>query len=234
MGRERARHEACSSGCALPRSRGEPRGSGIDWRKEVGRRTQRLFAPAALSLVVLAGTPLAAAERPFELSLVADPGGSYSDARGVELDSGFGLGLGWWQSARWRTELRVIVSSGGSHGRDLDSNTYDHGFAYAFPNSSSWRPYVEFGAHYQTNDVAEPNPLCVGGPLPCDRRHASSRDTGGFVGGSVDWTFSRHAALRLDGRLLVYDTSRSGNDRLTLDQGTGASTDLTAALVLRF
>lgn len=66
--------------------------------------------------------------------------------------------------------------------------------------------------------------VCVAGP--CPDLEQTFDDTGLFVGGGVDWQANDWFSLRLDGRLLIYDSERSGE----VEEGA----DLTAGVVFRF
>jgi hypothetical protein len=158
------------------------------------------------------------AER-FELSVVAEPGASYSDYEGFDVDLGFGVGVGWLLAEPWSVELRGLFAEGDV----VDVETFQLGLRRGFPGAGAWRPFVQAGLHFQRSEL-EIEVFCIQAPCPpLEERH---EDFGVYAGGGVDWGFARRAALRLDGRLAVYDSGRSG--------GTEDTLDVTAGLVVRF
>lgn len=190
-------------------------------------RASTLGLALSLLAAIFATAPtLSAQEHPFELSVVLEPGGSYSDYEGFDLDLGYGVGLGWAFSDAWSAELRWLGRESDSRFSDLDLDTYQLGVRRTFAAGSAWRPFVELGAHYQSAEI-EFEVVCID-PIrdPCPPMRSSPEELGAFVGGGADWYFSRRAALRLDGRVAVYDSDSSGD--------TEDSIDLTAGIVLRF
>lgn len=180
---------------------------------------------AVLSAALLAPLPLAASEPGFELSLVAAPSASYSDYDGFEFDTGLGLGLGWAFSERWSVELRGLWRESDRFGdfEQLDHQTFDLGLRRHFLPGSSWQPFLQAGASLQRAEVVREVVCTVPIVSPCPPEVEDRDDVGGFVGGGVDWNFSRRAALRFDGRLILLD-SDAGGERV----------DATAGLVFRF
>jgi len=180
--------------------------------------------PHRLSWLCVLGATLAAAPAigqrlPLEVSVVVKPGASYSDYEGFELDTGYGLGIGWAFSDSWSMELRGLFADGDA----ADVETYQMGLRRAFAGAGAWRPFVQAGLHFQRSEL-EREVVCVRAPCPpLEERH---EDLGAYAGGGVDWRFAPRAALRLDGRLAVYDSDRSGSAE--------ESADVTAGLVLRF
>jgi hypothetical protein len=107
----------------------------------------------------------------------------------------------------------------------LRLDTYQLGLRRSFALASSWHPFVQLGAHYQSGDI-ETVVFCESVIGPCPTQRSSRDEPGLFVGGGVDWDFARRAALRFDGRLVVYDSDATGDN--------ATSSDLTAGLVFRF
>lgn len=192
------------------------------------RHRASIVALAALAVLWVAAPAARGQLEPLELSVIAEPGGSYSDYEGFDFDLGYGLGLGWNLSETWSVEARGLRRESDTRFQSLDLDTYQLGLRRAFDLGSAWRPFVQAGAHYQTGEI-ESEVLCVddfGVTFPCPELHQSRDEYGGFVGGGVDWQFSTPAALRFDGRFVVYESDATGDTEDTLD--------LTAGVVFRF
>lgn len=180
------------------------------------------YASTCLFLTVLllsSALPLAAqpGDKDFDLSIVLEPGGSYSDSDGADLDLGYGLGFGWRFGARWGVELRALRNEG----RFIDTDNVELGLRRFLGAPRAWRPFVSFGAHLEDTDVTCGGPavLCLSTPDP-------SNELGAFGGGGVDWQFSERSGLRFEGRATFIDTDEPGHD--------AADLDVTAGYVFRF
>lgn len=183
------------------------------------RRRLPLFA---FALALASSLPAGGQEASFEASVFVEPGGSYSDDDGLDLDTGLGVGagFGWRFSPRWTAEGRFLLYDA----EYSDHETYQLGLRYAFLEPDArWRPFVSGGLHLGQREVRR-EVVCVTGP--CPDLEQSFDDTGLFAGGGVDWQWNDWCALRLEGRLLVYDSDLSGD----LEEGV----DLTAGVVFRF
>lgn len=190
------------------------------------RKRTSLAATAALGALLVSAPAAPAPPGPFELSLMVEPGGSYSDYEGFDFDLGYGLGLGWGFADDWSLELRGLRRESDSRFQSLELDTFQLGLRRAFDLASAWRPFVQAGAHYQTGEI-ESEVVCLdaGGQVtfPCPNRIESRDELGGFVGGGVDWLFSKRAALRFDGRYVVYESDATGDSEDTLDLTVGVA-----------
>jgi hypothetical protein len=172
-----------------------------------------------LGAALVAGRSASAQRLPLELSVVVEPGASYSDYEGFELDAGYGVGFAVMFSDTWAVDLRGLRSDGSR----AEVETSQVGVRRAVGGGGDWWPFVLAGLHYQRSEL-EHQVVCVRAPCPpLVERH---EDLGFFAGGGVDWRFAPNIALRLDGRLAVYDSERSGDPE--------ESVDATAGLVVRF
>lgn len=173
-----------------------------------------------LLLTVLPSIPLPLLAQPedekLELSIVIEPGGSYSDRDGLDLDVGYGLGFGWRFGERWGVELRAFHSDG----RFVDGTAVELGLRRVLGGPRAWRPFVTFGAHLEETDVDCGSDFCIA------LVDSSSSELGAFAGGGVDWQFNDRSAVRFDGRAAVYDSDRLNDTEFDLD--------LTVGYVLRF
>jgi hypothetical protein len=182
-------------------------------------RPHRLSWLFALAAALVASAPASAQRLPLEFSVVVEPGASYSDYEGFELDAGYGVGFAVIFSESFALDLRGLRSDGSR----AEVETSQVGLRRAVGGGGAWQPFVLAGLHFQRSEL-EHQVVCVRAPCPpLVERH---EDLGVFAGGGVDWRFASRAALRLDGRLAVYDSERS--------DGTEESVDVTAGLVVRF
>ncbi len=179
-----------------------------------------------LLLDCAASASLLAQENPFELSLVVVPSGSYSEYEGSDFDLGYGLGLGWAYSEHWSAELRGLRRENDSEFAHYELDTYELGLRRRFRGADDWRPFVLFGALYQEAKRESPNYCVATVTFPCPPDIQRNSESGAFVGGGVDWNFTPHFALRLDGRGSIYESDSTGDADVRVD--------LTAGLVLRF
>lgn len=185
------------------------------------RRWTSVLALSALTALA----PLSAQENPFELSLIAVPGGSYSEYDDFDFDMGYGVGVGWAFAEDWSAELRGLRRESDSTFEMLELDSFELGLRRHF-SDGAWRPFVQLGALHQTGDI-ERQVVCTQ-PVtdPCPPLTEERSESGAFVGGGVDWNFSSRAALRLDGRALFYESDRTGD--------TDDRVEATAGIVLRF
>ncbi len=181
----------------------------------------------ALTLALLAAAaPLAAQSERFELSLLVLPGGSYSEYEGLDFDLGWGAGAGWRWSEAWSGELRGTRREHDGRFSELALDTLELGVRRHFLAGADWQPFLQVGVLRQESERRH-QVVCVE-PVtgPCPPLVDDESENGGFVGGGMDWRFTRRVALRLDGRAVFYDSERSGDseDRV----------DVSAGLVVRF
>jgi hypothetical protein len=176
--------------------------------------------------ILSCSTAVAQGDR-VELSVLVVPAASYSSVEGFELDHTFGLGAGWRFAPRWSVELRGL---GGETRTDLSyykQRTFELGLRRRLGASPTWRPFLQAGPRYRTADsssaVVCSAPIASQCPATYRIEH---EELGAFVGGGVDWLFSRNAALRFDGRLAMYDSEVTGS--------AARDVDLTLGLALRF
>lgn len=186
---------------------------------------RRMAVVLAFSTLVVSSS-LCAQEDPFEVSVIVVPGGSYSDYEGFDFDLGYGVGLGWAFSDDWSVELRGLRRESDSSFSELELDSYQLGLRRHFSAGSAWRPFVQAGAHHQTGSIEEDVFCTQPVTSPCPPHVSDRSETGGFVGGGIDWNFSSRFALRLDGRALFYESDATGD----FDNRV----DLSAGLVLRF
>ncbi len=156
----------------------------------------------------------------FELSVLAAPGGSYSDYEGFELDNGFGFAVGRRFAPRWGAEVRALWQDG----RVAEAETYQVGVRFSVEGGpGDWRPFAVGGLHLQRSDLRH-EVVCV--QAPCPPLHETHDDLGAFVGGGVDWIVSRPLTVRFEGRLAGYDSDRRSQSETT--------SHFTAGVVWRF
>lgn len=187
-------------------------------------RSTRLFLlPILLAGVLAFAARAAAAGDAFEFGLGLEPDGPPSDYSGIDLDAGLFASFGWRFDEPWTLELRVMDQDGSR----VDLTSWQAGLRYHLPAAVDWVPFVQGGVHY--GDVAARNEVvCLARGIrgPCPPLSASYEDLGVWAGGGVDWRFDPRFALRLDGRLVAYDSDLTGD--LETD------VDLTAGVVFRF
>jgi opacity protein-like surface antigen len=178
------------------------------------------FSLCVVALALACALPAFGEEAQFEVSAFVEPGASYSDYHGFDLDTGLGAGLGWRFAPHWTAEARLLRFDA----EFADAENYELGLRYAFGEADArWRPFVVGGIHHQQSDLRY-EVVCVTGP--CPDREESYDDTGLFAGGGVDWQLSDWFALRFEGRLAVYDSE--------LTDDLEEELDLTAGVVFRF
>lgn len=184
----------------------------------------RRTAPVALAAALvgaLAAATAARADDAYELALVFAPSASYSDFAGVEVDSAYGLGLGWAWSEVWGIELRGLYSDDDGPFTRYEQRSFELGLRRAFLPAAAWRPYALAGARYR-DARWEADVICVQQVgAPCDPLRQDDEAVGPMVGGGVDWHWTEAAALRFDGRLSVYDSDLTGSVEEDLDLSLG-------------
>ena len=169
----------------------------------------------AFALALASTLPAVGEEKSFEASVFVEPGGSYSDHNGLDIDTGLGAGFGWRFAPHWTAEARFTQNDAES--ADVKSNQL--GLRYAFGDTDArWRPFVAGGLHLGEVELRR-EVVCVAGP--CPDLEQSYDDTGLFAGGGVDWQLNKWFALRFEGRLLVYDSELSDDIEEDLDLNAG-------------
>lgn len=155
----------------------------------------------AVALALACVLPAVGQEDAFEVSLFVEPGGSYSDHNGLDIDTGLGAGFGWRFAPHWTAEARFTQNDAESY---ADIESYQLGLRYAFGDTDArWRPFVVGGVHLGQVELRR-EVVCVAGP--CPDLEQSFDETGLFAGGGVDWQLNGWFALRFEGRLLIYDS----------------------------
>jgi hypothetical protein len=192
--------------------------------ESVSRPRARRVAVALAAFIAFAAAS-AASEHGLEVFVVVEPAASYSDFEGFDFDPGLGLGAGWEIGRGWWAELRALLTDADRRGAEAEVTSWQLGARRFFATGSAWEPFVAFGGHYQEREV-EREVVCVDVRAPCPPRREEQEDLGGFLGGGVDWRFAGRLALRLEGRVALYDSESSGD--------VESATDVTAGLTYRF
>lgn len=152
-------------------------------------------------LLLLAAGPLAAQPSRFALFAGIQPGGSYSDQQGLEVDNGYSLGLELPVRRAWSAEVMVFLEelSAGysdSQGTSLDlgdRQMYDASVKYRLGEAGNWAFRGGLGLRYGHRDAIE---------------GASSSELWTTVGSfSADWQFSDRFSFRLEARQSLVDLS---------------------------
>ena len=172
--------------------------------------------PLVAVALALACVLPAVGQEAFEVSLFVEPGGSYSDHNGLDIDTGLGAGFGWRFAPHWTAEARFTLYDPESG----DAESYQLGLRYAFGDTDArWRPFVVGGVHLGQVELRR-EVVCVAGP--CPDLEQSFDETGLFAGGGVDWQLSGWFALRFEGRLLIYDSELYDDIEEDIDVLAGA------------
>ena len=179
----------------------------------------RLRLPlCAVALILTCAFPAVGQEKSFEASVFVEPGGSYSEDDGLDLDTGLGVGagFGWRFAPHWTAEARFTLYDPESG----DAESYQLGLRYAFGDTDArWRPFVAGGVHLGQRELRR-EVVCVAGP--CPDLEQSFDETGLFLGGGVDWQLNGWFALRFEGRLLIYDSELYDDIEEDIDVLAGA------------
>lgn len=152
-------------------------------------------------LLLVAAGPLAAQPSRFALFAGIQPGGSYSDNEGVEVDLGWSLGLEVPIQRAWSAELMVFLEELGasyseSAGTNLqlgDRQMYDASAKYLLGEVGNWGFRGGLGLRYGHQDAAA--------------GFSSSELWTTFGSLSADWHVSRRFSFRLEGRHALVDLS---------------------------
>jgi hypothetical protein len=177
-----------------------------------------------ISLPFLVGAPALAERDPLELSLLAAPGGAYSESEGFELETAYGAGLGFGFADAWQVELRALVAEDDLEFESFEQRSFELGLRRFF-GGGAWRPFVQAGARLREAEVSR-QVVCSDITTPCPPLEEQREEIGPFVGGGVDLDLARWFALRADGRLNFYESDAT--DDLENDF------DLTVGAVFRF
>ncbi len=180
---------------------------------------------AVVALLALAGRVEAQTEG-VELSLLFAPEATYSSAEGLDTGTSWGLGAGVPLRSAWTLEARGLFSHQEASGISFERRTLDLGLRRSFAAGAGWRPFLQLGARQRATEI-EREVVCLDSfqfPCPADREKRD--EVGAFVGGGVDWRLAPRWALRLDGRLFLYESDLTGDFE--------EDTDLTLGLVFRF
>ena len=71
----------------------------------------------AFALALASTFPAVGEEKSFEASVFVEPGGSYSDHNGLDIDTGLGAGFGWRFAPHWTAEARFTQNDAESRRR---------------------------------------------------------------------------------------------------------------------
>lgn len=181
---------------------------------------KRLRSVCWILLPVLAGAPALAQRGNVELSLLVAPGGVYSESEGFELDTAYGLGLGFEIARDWQVELRGLDSDGDSTFESYEQRSFELGLRRFF-HTAPWRPFLQAGARYRKAEVTR-DVVCIDIQGPCPPEVEEREEIGPFVGGGIDWELASWFALRADGRLNFYESDATDDVENDFDLTLGA------------
>lgn len=128
----------------------------------------------------------------WSTSLFVVPGDTVSRRSEMHFDAGFGAGIERDLRRSWSLEGRIWHSS--HTGRDVTN--VELGARRRFELASRWTPFAGAGVFHRRTDDSRPG----------RRDH---RDTGALGIGGVDFAPVTWGALRLEGRLQIYDSRRT-------------------------
>lgn len=152
-------------------------------------------------LLLLAAGPLAAQDSRVALFAGVQPGGSYGDQQGVNVDLGYSLGLEVPVGNAWSAELMVFLeelgaTSSESEGTSLelgDRQMYDASARYLLGEAGNWAFRGGLGLRYGHRDAFE---------------GLSGSELWTTVGlFSADWQLTQRFSLRLEARQSLVDLS---------------------------
>lgn len=181
---------------------------------------KRLRTVCWILLPVLAGAPASAQRGAVELSLLVAPGGVYSESEGFELDTAYGLGLGFEVARDWQVELRVLGSDGDATFESYEQRSFELGLRRFF-DAAPWRPFLQAGARFREAEVSR-QVVCTQFTEPCPPLEEEREEIGPFVGGGIDWELASWFALRADGRLNFYESDATDDVENDFDLTLGA------------
>lgn len=185
----------------------------------------RFFHRALRALLpLLVAAPALAQSEPVELSLLAAPSGVYSESEGLELDSAFGVGLGFGFARDWQVEVRALLADSDTAIEEYEQRSFELALRRFF-GGGTWRPFLQAGARFREAEVSR-EVVCVEVQGPCPPLVERREEIGPFVGGGIDLELASWFALRADGRLNFYDSEVT--DEIEND------VDLTLGAVFRF
>lgn len=185
---------------------------------------RRLRTYSWILLPLLVAAPAVGQTDPVELSLLAAPGGLYSESEGLELDSAFGAGLGFGFAANWQVEVRGLLADSDTPFEEYEQRSFELGLR-RFLGSETWRPFLQAGARFRESEIRR-EIVCIDIQGPCPPEVEQREEFGPFVGAGVDLELASWFALRADGRLNFYDSDAT--DEVEND------VDLTVGAVFRF
>lgn len=171
-------------------------------------------------LPLLVATPALAQREPVELSLLAAPGGAYSESEGFELDSAWGAGLGFGFARDWQVEVRALFADSDTQFEEFEQRSFELGLR-RFLGSETWRPFLQAGARFRESEVSR-DVVCIEIQGPCPPEVEQREEFGPFVGAGVDLELASWFALRADGRLNFYESDVSDDVENDVDLTVGA------------
>jgi hypothetical protein len=181
---------------------------------------RRLRTYSWILLPILVSAPALGQAEPVELSLLAAPGGAYSESEGFELDSAYGVGLGFGFATDWQVEVRALLADSDRQFEEFEQRSFELGLR-RFLGSDTWRPFLQAGARFRESEVSR-DVVCIEIQGPCPPEVEQREEFGPFVGAGVDLELASWFALRGDGRLNFYDSDATGDVENDVDLTVGA------------
>jgi hypothetical protein len=171
-------------------------------------------------LPFLVAAPALGQDEPIELSLLAAPGGAYSESEGFELETAWGAGLGFGFARDWQVEVRALLAEDDLAFESFEQRSFELGLRRFF-DAGAWHPFVQAGARFREAEVSR-QVVCTQFAEPCPPLEEQREEFGPFVGGGVDLDLARWFALRADGRLNLYESDATGDVENDVDLTVGA------------
>jgi hypothetical protein len=181
---------------------------------------RRIRAFAWILLPILATAPAPAQGDAVELSVLAAPGGAYSESEGFELETAYGAGLGFGFAEAWQVEVRALTAEDELEFESFEQRSFELGLRRFFA-AGTWRPFLQAGARFREAEVSR-QVVCTDITTPCPALTEQREEVGPFVGGGVDLDLARWLALRADGRFNVYESDATGDVESDVDLTLGA------------
>lgn len=181
---------------------------------------RRLRTIAWIFLPILASAPALAQGEAVELSVLAAPGGTYSESEGFELQTAYGAGLGFGFAETWQVEVRALTAEDDLEFESFEQRSFELGVRRFF-DRGTWRPFVQGGARFREAEVSR-QVVCSDITTPCPPLEEQREEFGPFVGGGVDLDLARWFAVRADGRLNVFESDATDDIESDFDLTVGA------------
>lgn len=182
----------------------------------------RSMAWIAASLVFVAGALSAQEERRFRLFAGLEPGASYSDIDGLDLQTAYVLGFDAYVAPRWAAEVAASYQresyAGGFAGFTAETTSLDTALRRDLLHRGRWTLQGLTGVRYSRLEDAR-GFIGVGG-LPGTSRQTEDR-VGLLLGLGAEYRFSNRFALRLSAKQVPW--TFSGDERFFEDTALGTA-----------